>query len=182
MQEQGKVAIGRFVMRTKESLVAIRAVDGVLVLETMRYADEVLAPDREGAIPEPATAPTEREMEMARQLVSSLATTFDPTKYHDEYREELLALIDKKASGEEIVAPEAPEEPAKVLDLMAALEASLARTGASSASSRSSASSGSSAKPRATAAKKPAKKSVKKSTSKKSAGKAAPAKRVRKSA
>jgi DNA end-binding protein Ku len=185
MQEQGKVAIGRFVMRTKESLVAIRAVDGVLVLETMRYADEVLAPDREGAIPEPATAPTEREMEMARQLVSSLATTFDPTKYHDEYREELLALIDKKASGEEIVAPEAPEEPAKVLDLMAALEASLARTGATSASSGSassdSASSGSSSKSRATAAKKPAKKSVKKAV-KKSGAKAAPAKRARKSA
>jgi DNA end-binding protein Ku len=171
MQEQGKVAIGRFVMRTKESLVAIRAVDGVLVLETMRYADEVLAPDREGAIPEPTSAPTEREMEMARQLVSSLATTFDPAKYHDEYREELLALIDKKASGEEIVAPEAPEEPAKVLDLMAALEASLARTGASSA--------GSSAPAGAKAA---AKRPAKKAAAKKAAAKKAPAKRARKSA
>ena len=56
--------------------------------------------------------------------------TFDPEKYHDEYREEVLALIERKAAGEEIVAPAAPEEPAKVLDLMAALEASLARTGA----------------------------------------------------
>ena len=130
MQEQSKVAIGRFVMRSKEALVAIRAVDGVLVLETMRYADEVLAPDREGAIPEPAAPPTEREMEMARQLVSSLATTFDPEKYRDEYREELLGLIERKASGEEILVPDAPEEPAKVLDLMAALEASLARSGA----------------------------------------------------
>jgi len=176
MQEQGKVAIGRFVMRTKESLVAIRAVDGVLVLETMRYADEVLAPDREGAIPEPTSAPTEREMEMARQLVSSLATTFDPAKYHDEYREELLALIDKKASGEEIVAPEAPEEPAKVLDLMAALEASLARTGASSAGSSSS----SRAK---SATKRPAKPAAaKKAAAKKTAAKKAPAKRARKSA
>ena len=72
-------------------------------------------------------------MEMARQLVNSLAADFDPEKYHDEYREELLGLIEKKAAGEEIVAPETTEEPAKVLDLMAALEASLARTGASSA-------------------------------------------------
>jgi DNA end-binding protein Ku len=130
MQEQGKVAIGRFVMRSKEALVAIRAVDGVLVLETMRYADEVLAPDRDQSFLEDAAEPTEREMEMARQLVNSLATTFDPDKYHDEYREELLGLIEKKAAGEEIVAAETPEEPAKVLDLMAALEASLARTGA----------------------------------------------------
>jgi DNA end-binding protein Ku len=136
MQEQGKVAIGRFVMRSKEALVAIRAVDGVLVLETMRYADEVLAPDRDQSFLEDAAEPTEREMEMARQLVNSLATTFDPEKYHDEYREELLGLIEKKASGEEIVAPEAPEEPAKVLDLMAALEASLARTGAKAPAAR----------------------------------------------
>jgi len=125
MQEQQKVAIGRFVMRSKEALVAIRAVEGVLVLETMRYADEVLAPDRDGAIPEPTSAPTEREMEMARQLVGSLTTTFDPEKYHDEYREELLALIDRKASGEEIVAAPAPAAEEKVVDLMAALEASV---------------------------------------------------------
>ncbi|MET0421864.1 MAG: Ku protein [Acidimicrobiia bacterium] len=180
MQEEGKVAIGRFVMRSKESLVAIRAVDGVLVLETMRYADEVLAADREGAIPEPATAPTEREMEMARQLVSSLATTFDPEKYRDEYREELLALIDRKASGEEVLVADAPEEPAKVLDLMAALEASLARSGAA-ASANASPTRAASAKPvkKAAAKKRPAKKpAAKVSTTKK----AAPAKRARKSA
>ncbi len=129
MEDEGKVAVGRFVLRSKEALVAIRPVDGVLCLETMRYADEVLAADREQPVPEPATEPTARELEMARQLVRSLAATFDPEKYRDEYREEVLALIDRKAAGEEIVAPAAPEEPAKVLDLMAALEASLARTG-----------------------------------------------------
>jgi DNA end-binding protein Ku len=197
MQEQSKVAVGRFVMRSKEALVAIRAVDGVLVLETMRYADEVLAPDREGAIPEPASEPSEREMEMARQLVSSLSTTFDPEKYHDEYREELLALIDRKAAGEEIVAPEQPEEPAKVLDLMAALEASLARTGAKAASpaARGAASDeeadadeadeGDVGAPSVRAAAKPraaAKRPVKKAAAKKTAAKKAPAKRVRKSA
>jgi DNA end-binding protein Ku len=128
MSEQSVVAVGRFVLRSKEALVAIRAVDGVLCLETMRYADEVLPADREQPIPEPVSEPTARELDMARQLVAALAGPFDPAKYHDEYREELLALIDHKAAGEEIVrAPEA-EEPAKVLDLVAALEASLART------------------------------------------------------
>ena len=167
MQEQGKVAIGRFVMRSKEALVAIRAVDGVLVLETMRYADEVLAPDRDQSFLEDAAEPSEREMEMARQLVNSLASTFDPEKYHDEYREEVLGLIEKKAAGEEIVAAEAPEEPAKVLDLMAALEASLSRTGASAPAKRppkraaAPARSGTAKK----AAKKPAKKAAAKKTS-----------------
>ena len=106
-------------LRSKEALVAIRPVDGVLCLETMRYADEVLAPD--SVLPDvgDAAPPTERELEMARQLVKALAGEFDPEKYHDEYREELLALIDRKAAGEEIVASAAPEEPAKVLDLMA---------------------------------------------------------------
>jgi DNA end-binding protein Ku len=130
MEEEQKVAIGRIVMRSKESLVAIRPLDGVLCLETMRYHDEVLAADRDGALPEPANEPSARELEMARQLVATLTTTFDPEKYRDEYREELLALIDKKAAGEEIVQHDVPEETGKVLDLMAALEASLARSGA----------------------------------------------------
>jgi DNA end-binding protein Ku len=128
MEDENKVAVGRFVLRSKEALVAIRPIDGMLCLETMRYADEVLAPERELVDSQPE--PSERELEMARQLVDTLSGTFDPEKYHDEYREEVLALIERKAAGEEIVAPAAPEEPAKVLDLMAALEASLARTGA----------------------------------------------------
>ena len=114
----------RFVLRSKEALVAIRPIDGMLCLETMRYADEVLAIDRELVDSQPE--PSERELEMARQLVDTLSGEFEPEKYHDEYREEVLALIEQKAAGEEIVAPAAPEEPAKVLDLMAALEASLA--------------------------------------------------------
>lgn len=172
MEDEGKVAVGRFVLRSKEALVAIRPVDGMLCLETMRYADEVLAVDREQFDTE--AEPSERELDMARQLVTSLAGQFDPEKYRDEYRDEVLALIDRKAAGEDIVAPAAPEEPAKVLDLMAALEASLARTGAKQGSER----------PARTAAKKaPAKKAAAKSPAKKStATKAAPAKRARKSA
>jgi DNA end-binding protein Ku len=126
MTELGKVAIGRVVMRSKEKLVAIRPVDGMLCVETMHYADEIV--DRASlGLPDEDIELTERELTMARQLVETLSGDFDASQYHDEYREQLLALIDKKAAGEEIVASEAPETPAKVLDLMAALEASLQR-------------------------------------------------------
>jgi DNA end-binding protein Ku len=167
MEDEGKVAVGRFVLRSKEALVAIRPIDGMLCLETMRYADEVLAPDRELIDSQPE--PSERELEMARQLVDTLANTFDPEKYRDEYREEVLGLIERKAAGEDIVAPAAPEEPAKVLDLMAALEASLARTGASRSSG---------AETRATPAKRPAKKAAAKRTAAKKTTKKAAAKKA----
>ena len=179
MEDLGKVAIGRFVLRSKEALVAIRPVDGALVLETMRFADEVLAIDREQPLAEPASEPTEREKERARQLVNSLTAEFDPTKYHDEYREELLALIDKKAAGEEIVAATSTEEPAKVLDLMAALEASLARAGAKQADDGSAPKA---AKKSARTAKPAKRAAVKKASAKKMTAKKAPAKRTRKSA
>jgi DNA end-binding protein Ku len=180
MEEEGKVAVGRFVLRSKEALVAIRSVDGVLVLEMMRFADEVLAPDREQPLPEAASEPSEREKEMARQLVSSLTATFDPEKYHDEYREELLALIDKKAAGEEIVAAPEPEEPAKVLDLMAALEASLERAGAKQ--SKSARTPAKKAASRAGAAKSTKRAPAKKAAAKKASAKKVTAKRSRKSA
>jgi DNA end-binding protein Ku len=126
MSDLNKVAIGRVVMRSKERLVAIRPVDGLLCLETMRYADEVVDPS--SLLPDDVAEPSARERTMARQLVESLASDdFDITKYHDEYREQLLELIDRKAAGEEIVAPPVTEAPTKVLDLVAALEASLAR-------------------------------------------------------
>ena len=174
----------------EEALVAIRPVDGTLVLETMRYADEVLPADRDQPARAAEAAPSERELDMARQLITALADTFDPEKYHDEYREELLSLIERKAAGEEIVAPPPAEEPAKVLDLMAALEASLARTGARkggrAAEEPARAASGSSGSTRARAPK-AAKRSAprataKKAPAKKSAAEKAPAKRSRKSA
>jgi DNA end-binding protein Ku len=146
----------------------------MLCLETMRYADEVLAPDRELVDSQPE--PSEKELTMARQLVDTLAGTFDPEKYHDEYREEVLALIERKAAGEEIVAPSAPEEPAKVLDLMAALEASLARTGAKQAGDAAAPVKRSTKK---SAARKAPAKAAKKAAAKKSTG---AAKRTRKSA
>jgi DNA end-binding protein Ku len=126
MESLQKVAIGRVVIRAKERLVAIRPVDGMLCVETMHYADEIV--DR-ARLDQPAAdiEVSEKELAMARQLVETLAADFEPGKYHDEYREQLLELIEKKAAGQEIVAQPTPEAPAKVLDLMAALQASLDR-------------------------------------------------------
>ena len=128
MQESGKVAVARVVLRSKEQLVAIRpAPGGVLMMETMIFADEVVSPDDIDDLPEAKDLKvSDREVKMAQQLIDSLSSDFEPEKYHDEYREKVLELIERKAAGEEIaVQPEAPE-PKKVPDLMAALEASLA--------------------------------------------------------
>ena len=127
MTALNKVAIGRIVMRSKERLVAIRPLNDALCVETMRYADEVLPADK--LVPKDDVKLTEKEREMARQLVESLAAEgFEPQKYHDQYREQLLDLIARKESGEEIVAEPKTEAPAKVLDLVAALEASIAKS------------------------------------------------------
>ncbi|MDQ4133547.1 MAG: Ku protein [Actinomycetota bacterium] len=125
MKETNKVGIARMVLRTKQYLAAVRAKDDALVLETMLFADEVVDTD-ELDLPRDEVEVSPREEKMARQLIDSLTTDFEPEKYHDEYRERVLELIEKKASGQEIVVEEAAEEPTKVVDLMAALEASLA--------------------------------------------------------
>lgn len=127
LEETGKVGIARFVMRTKQYLAAIRPQDGRLLLSTMVYADEINDPMEIGEIAELEDVELpEKELAMAAQLIESLAADFAPDKFHDTYREAVLELIEKKASGEEIIAPAAEEEPAKVVDLMAALEASVA--------------------------------------------------------
>lgn len=128
MEASGKVAVSRFVFRNKEHLAALRSTDGVLTLTTMRFADEVVPAGELGdALPEKAPKVNKREQEMAEQLIESLSTEFDPSAYRDEYREQLLALIERKAEGKEIVAPETEEpEATKAPDLMAALEESIA--------------------------------------------------------
>jgi DNA end-binding protein Ku len=126
MSDMNKVAIGRIIVRSKERLVAIRVVDDMLCIETMRYADEVLP--REDLLPDEDVELTQKERTMARQLVESLAVDeFHPEKFHDEYREQVLDLIARKSAGEEIVSEPVVEAPARVLDLVAALEASLAK-------------------------------------------------------
>jgi DNA end-binding protein Ku len=128
MSDERKVAIARFVLRNREHLSAIRAMGEVLTLTTMRFADEVTSPDElDGLIPDEDEKPKQRELEMAKQLVSSLTGDFDPEQYRDEYREELLALIERKAKGESVIEAVSEEpKPTKAPDLMAALEESLA--------------------------------------------------------
>jgi DNA end-binding protein Ku len=127
MEDAGKVAIARVVIRSKENLVAIRARDGVLAMETMLFADEVVPTDSLEEMTTDTTVKTsDRELTMARQLIDSLSSDFEPEKYHDQYRERVLDLIERKAQGETIVIEEPTEEPEQVPDLMAALEASIA--------------------------------------------------------
>lgn len=128
MEQAGKVAIGRFVMRNKQYTAAIRAEEGRLVMSTLAYADEVVDPatieELQGL---DEIEVTKKELAMAESLVDSLTAAFEPDKYRDEYREQVRALIDQKAAGEEFTVPDAPLEKPKVVDLMAALEASVAK-------------------------------------------------------
>jgi DNA end-binding protein Ku len=128
MKESNKVAIARFVLRNKENLAAIRPMDNVLTMATMRFADEVVSPKEiEEVVSENGETPKKQELEMAKQLIDSLAGDFDATKYEDEYRNELLDLIERKAKGEKVVEAVSEEPtPTKAPDLMAALEESLA--------------------------------------------------------
>jgi DNA end-binding protein Ku len=133
MADAGKVAIARFVLRNKEHLAAIRpsgeGKGAVLTMTTMRFADEIVPPEQlEELFAEEEEKAKPAELKMARELIGSLAGEFDPAAYRDEYREELLALIERKAAGKKIVAPagsEAPK-PTKAPDLMAVLQESLA--------------------------------------------------------
>ena len=127
MEASDKVAIARVVIRSKEALVAIRPAGELLMMETMIFHDEVVPHDDLEDLPDSKELKvSDREVKMAQQLIDSLSSEFEPEKYRDEYRDKVLDLIERKAAGEEItVQPEAPS-PAKVPDLMAALEASLA--------------------------------------------------------
>ena len=126
MEEAGKVAIGRFVMRNKQYTAAIRAIDGRLMMSTLAYADEVIQPetiDELSGLDGVDVSP--REVQMAEALVESLSDEFAPDKYRDDYREQVLDLIAKKAAGEEFEVPEVAAEKPRIVDLMAALEASV---------------------------------------------------------
>ena len=129
MRDSGRVAVARVVIRSKEQLVALRPMrdDYVLGMSTMLFADEIVDPgaiDELGAAEEVET--TDRELDIAKQLIESLAGGFEPGKYRDEYRDEVLSLIERKAAGEEIaVQPAKEEDEEPVPDLMAALKASL---------------------------------------------------------
>lgn len=126
MEKSGRVGVGVFVMRNKQYIAAVRPVDGRLLLSTMVYADEVVEPK---AIDELAglddVVLSDKEMAMAEQLVETMAGDFEPEKYRDSYRQQVLELIERKAAGEELSLPERTVAAPQVVDLMAALEASV---------------------------------------------------------
>jgi DNA end-binding protein Ku len=118
-----RAGLGRFTFHDREYLAAVRPLDGVLALHTMRFADELVGGD-DIEFEDDARAPTKREVEMAGKLVESLSEPFEPGKLKDEYRETVLDFIERKAAGKKPKPPK--EEPAEETpDLMAALEASL---------------------------------------------------------
>ena len=126
MTETNRVAIAKVVIRSKEQLVALRPMGEVLGMATMLFADEVVSPDRIDELPTGDEVQTnERELAIAKQLVESLAGTFEPDKYRDEYREAVMEMVERKAAGEEVAVQPAVEEAAPVPDLMSALKASL---------------------------------------------------------
>jgi DNA end-binding protein Ku len=167
MRETGKVAIARVVIRSKEQLVAVRPMGDALGMATMLFADEILSPESLDEVAEAAKVKTtQRELEIAKQLIDSLAGDFEPSKYRDTHREQVLALIERKAQGKAIAVQPAPEEvAAPAPDLMSALKASLeavrAREGDRAPTRRKS----------------PAKKAVKKPAAKKPAASRTPVKR-----
>ena len=124
LENTGKVAIAKFVMRTKEYLAAIRSTNGALVISTLLYGDEVV-PIESLDVPGLEVELSERELKMAEALIESLTEKFDPERHEDTYREKVMELIRQKDEGEEIVTQPDVEPPTKVEDLMAALEASV---------------------------------------------------------
>jgi DNA end-binding protein Ku len=124
LEESGRVALVKVALRQRETLATLRVRDGVFVLETMLWPDEVRKPDF-GFLDEDVSV-RPQELAMAGSLIETLAGDFDPTQYTDGYREALQAVIDAKVAGREVVSPVEPEESGgAVLDLMAALRASV---------------------------------------------------------
>jgi DNA end-binding protein Ku len=123
LEETGKVGIAKVVIRSKQHLACLRVFDEVLVIETMYYADEVRKPESiDGKV-----QLRKAEVDMAKSLVENLSEPFEPAKYDDRYRKELLGLLRAKAKGKKLPEPE-PEEEAEVVDLMSALRESVERT------------------------------------------------------
>lgn len=118
--EEQKIAIGKTVLGTKDTLMAIIPREDGVLISTMFYEDEVKELQKQYT----QAKVSEDELKMAKLLINSMDTPFDPKQYRDEYQEKLRELIEKKISGHEIVTPE-PESTGKVIDLMEALKASV---------------------------------------------------------
>jgi len=124
LDRSGKVALAQVALRQRESLATLRARDGLLVLETLLWPDEIRVPDFKFL--DDDIEVRSQELQMAASLIDSMTVDFDPDEYHDHYREALQELVDAKVEGREIVQPEGPSEPAELTSLADALKASLA--------------------------------------------------------
>jgi len=122
MEEAGRAAIAKFVMRDKQHLGCLRVRDGVLVLERMHFADEVRDPDTVELEKVPKLE--KQELELARDLIDRLSGPFEPEKYADTYRDTLCEIIKQRREGDDVKAPK-PQKPKQAPDLMEALKASL---------------------------------------------------------
>lgn len=122
LEKSGRVGIGRFVLRSREQMVALRPIQGALGLQTMRFADELVDPD-DLELPEMKKKPGEKEVAMAGKLVEMLEAEWEPAEHHDTYRDAVMELIEAKAEGKAVKGARAKKSTGD--DLMAALEASL---------------------------------------------------------
>ena len=173
LQQADSVALVKVAIRTRESLATLRVRDGVLVLETMVWPDEVRAPDF-GFLDEDVTV-RPQELAMAESLIESMSADFDPDLYHDEYRQALEKVIEAKVEGREVVEqPVQEEDTGSVVDLMAALRASVA----AAKKGRGEADEEQQPAKKTPAKKAPAKKTAAKAPAKKAAAKKAPAKKA----
>ncbi len=178
MAASDQVAIANFVMRDKQYLVAVRAEDKVLVMETLFFADEVRDPVQElDDLPRPHKF-SSRDLSTARQLISSLTTTWDPSNYRDTYRDRVTDMIKRKHKGEEIVRTEEEDDSGgEVVDLLEALRASVDAAKGRRPGNKATANKATAKK--ATAKKATAKKATaKKATAKKATAKKATAKKA----
>jgi DNA end-binding protein Ku len=178
LENAGQVAITKIAIRQRESLAALRVRDGVLVLHTMRWPDEIRRPDFAFLDEDIAVRP--QELKMAEALIASMTGEFDPNEFTDDYRDAMTALLEAKQSGGEVQQPpEAPDTGAAVVDLMSALRRSVERARGGSADDAAAADdAGAPAAAKKTAAKKTAPKTApaKKAPAKAATKKAAPAK------
>jgi DNA end-binding protein Ku len=131
LKDSGKVGVAKVVIKTRQYLAGVKPEDGVLVLELMHFADELADP---GKLHVPKrTEVGKREMNMAKSLIDSMSSKWNPEKYKDDYREALMEVIEEKveAGGKEIEEkPKKAPKPTKVIDLVSVLQKSLEQTGA----------------------------------------------------
>jgi DNA end-binding protein Ku len=125
MNESGRIGIAKITLREKERLATLRVRDGIFILETMNWPDEIREPDFAELQKDVEIRP--QELAMAKSLIENLSDTFQPDEFHDTYRERLEAAVQAKIEGQE-VAVEATKEPTQILDLMEALKASVEAT------------------------------------------------------